>query len=359
MSRKKKLSWHSVFGEITVVVQRFLLCKKCQTPFSDTSGAHSRSYSLPLQRAITDFGADTSFGQVEQKLKEHYGISLPTTSIQKITKQHARQISEEFPSGLPLEAEPTVKIIIGETDGTMVPIVKFKEKKDACDRRKRREVCWKEARLSFARAHQSLRRIFAATLGSTEVTGDQLFACAEKVGMGLGTHVHCVGDGARWIREQVDRVFADQGSYLIDFYHLSEYLSKASERIPKGIRTEWLKNQKEEMKKNRFHTVLYELEKRIVNPSDKECPLQVCHRYISNCRSHLDYHGAKEKELPIGSGEIESSHRTVIQKRLKIPGAWWLPETAETMLALRCSRLNGAWEDYWSSKYNSLEIQAA
>jgi hypothetical protein len=30
--------------------------------------------------------------------------------------------------------------------------------------------------------------------------------------------------------------------------------------------------------------------------------------------------------LPIGSGEIESAHRYVIQNRLKIAGAWWKME---------------------------------
>ena len=54
-----------------------------------------------------------------------------------------------------------------------------------------------------------------------------------------------------------------------------------------------------------------------------------CYRYIANREDSLDYKEALEKDLPIGSGEIESSHRYVIQKRLKIAGAWWKPETVE------------------------------
>lgn len=49
----------------------------------------------------------------------------------------------------------------------------------------------------------------------------------------------------------------------------------------------------------------------------------------------------------LGSGEIESAHRYVIQKRLKLPGAWWLEEHAETMLALRTHRANHDWANYW------------
>lgn len=39
-----------------------------------------------------------------------------------------------------------------------------------------------------------------------------------------------------------------------------------------------------------------------------------------------------------GMGEVESGHRSVIQARLKLSGAWWKEETAESMLALRTLR---------------------
>jgi hypothetical protein len=38
------------------------------------------------------------------------------------------------------------------------------------------------------------------------------------------------------------------------------------------------------------------------------------------------------RDLPIGSGEIESAHRYIAQKRLKLPGAWWRVERAETWI---------------------------
>lgn len=54
--------------------------------------------------------------------------------------------------------------------------------------------------------------------------------------------------------------------------------------------------------------------------------------------------------LPTGSGEIESSHGHVVQKRLKIAGAWWKIENANAMLNLRTNRLNGYWEIDWASQ---------
>ena len=65
--------------------------------------------------------------------------------------------------------------------------------------------------------------------------------------------------------------------------------------------------------------------------------------------------GALRQGLPIGSGEIESAHRYVIQKRLKLSGAWWTPDHVEAMLALRLNRANSEWQAYWQR----LEQQAA
>lgn len=55
---------------------------------------------------------------------------------------------------------------------------------------------------------------------------------------------------------------------------------------------------------------------------------------------------ALKNKLPIGSGEIESAHRYIIQKRLKIAGAWWDINNAENILALRTCRANAVWEKY-------------
>jgi hypothetical protein len=47
---------------------------------------------------------------------------------------------------------------------------------------------------------------------------------------------------------------------------------------------------------------------------DKMAPVRSAYRYIHNRLNQLDYKGAIADELPIGSGEIESAHRYVIQQ---------------------------------------------
>ena len=72
-----------------------------------------------------------------------------------------------------------------------------------------------------------------------------------------------------------------------------------------------------------------------------------CLKYIRNRPGQFQYDVAASKGLPIGSGSVESTNRSLIQKRIKIPGAWWLRENAEILAHLRVLRTNGQWEKLW------------
>jgi Uncharacterised protein family (UPF0236) len=329
-------------------VQRFLDGQKLKVPFACSADVNCRDYSLLLERVITDFGADVSFGQVVEKLKEHYGITISVSAIQNITKQHAKGCFDMLEKDSDLPTEKESRCLIGELDGTMIPIVLFEPNENA-DKRKWRKTSWKEARLSVAREKGALTKVFFATLGSTERAGELLRRCAKRLGWADRTKIHCIGDGARWIYEQVERVFGIQSNYLIDFFHLSEYLAEASTICCKEAPKKWLKERQEEVKENKIDKVLKIL-KSYVEPEcvkDENAPVRKCLRYMENRPGQFNYGGAIAEELPIGSGEIESGNKSVVQKRLKIPGAWWNIDTAEYMLALRCVRINGDWGKYW------------
>ena len=236
------------------------------------------------------------------------------------------------------------------------------------DKRKCRTVRWQEARLCFARGAQQLTPIFYATMGDVERAGNLLYRAALRVGFGPKTKVHGLGDGAKWIADQMNRVFGNQVKFLIDFYHTSEYLAGAAEHSWTSQKVEWRMKQQELLRQSKHQEVLDAIRKRLpldweaqqeskkskkrskkVKSEEKkeETAVEKCYRYIFNRQNHLDYKSALENELPIGSGEIESGHRHVIQKRLKIAGAWWKPEIAEHMLCLRTLRANNDWGRYW------------
>lgn len=314
-----------------------------------------RRCSIPLQRTITDFGADDSFGRgASAKLKEHYGIEVPATVIRAVTEKHGEALLEmqrQEPSELP--DRPGVAVLIAETDGTMIPVVEIAEPVAAeppVDRRKCRKVNWKEGRLSLVHEPGSVTPIFKATMGTVDEVGEQLWRSAIRAGAGNQTRIHGVGDGAAWITNQMDLRFGTQATYLVDFFHLCEYISKAAEVVVGKDKEAWIEEKKDWLKDNRWPDVLKSLQPYVEDKklADDAAPVRVCYRYIANHTKFLDYKSALAAGLPIGSGEVESAHRYVIQIRLKIAGAWWKIENAAKMLALRVTRVNGDWEKYWA-----------
>jgi hypothetical protein len=268
-----------------------------------------------------------------------------------ITQDHAQAMlrRQESTSQVGRRGVPQ---LIAEMDGTFVPVVIIPEKSEKNrikDRRKLRRVGWREARLCMARRPETVTARYRATMGGVDEAGKQLKACFVEAGGGTSSRVHCVGDAAAWIINQVEQCFGEQASYLVDFFHVSEYLSEAAEEIAGEKKREWLKRQQEKMKQNRTSEVIERLREGASKQKkeESESAVQVCRRYLTNHEQYLDYKRAIEKGLPIGSGEIEGGHRWVIQKRLKLSGAWWKEENAEKMLALRVVRANNEWQPYW------------
>jgi hypothetical protein len=285
-------------------------------------------------------------------LKEHYQIEVPVSASRSTTQRHAQAMLERQE----LRVKPDrqgVRQLIGEMDGTNVPVVIIPEKSKgnrAIDRRKLRQVGWREARLCLARRPESVTARYRATMGGVDEAGKQLKACFVEAGGGDCSRLHCVGDAAGWIINQVKQRFRDRASYLIDFFHVSEYLSAAAEEIAGDKKQGWLNRQQEKMKENRVSEVIRSLKEASKSREKEgdESAVRICERYVSNHEQYFDYKGAIEKGLPIGSGEIEGGHRWVIQKRLKLSGAWWKEENAGKMLALRVVRANDEWQSYWN-----------
>jgi hypothetical protein len=165
--------------------------------------------------------------------------------------------------------------------------------------------------------------------------------------VGPQTVVHGVGDGASWIVQQFGEQFGPAGRYLVDFYHVSEYLAAAASKIAPAAPERWRRRQQGRLLNNEVGGVLRALAGHLEREGAAEAPVRTAHRYLTERRGQLDYAGARARGLPIGSGEIESGHRHVVQQRLKLAGAWWKEPNAEAMLGLRVGRANGLWESYW------------
>lgn len=313
-------------------------------PFSSHAGVSCRSYSLPLQRVVTDFAADVPYAKAVIKVKEHYGISLSASSIRQTTMTHAQALYDNEVLNIIPGCCEKAGTIIAEMDGCMVPVVEVNEESD--DKRKGKTLMWKELKLCLAHSAGSNDPFFGGTFsGGVDKAGDQLQQCAKLAGFGEKNQLHAVGDGAKWIADQIEEQFGAKGSYLIDFFHLCDYLSEASPQNEE-VEGAWYKEQKALLKKGKAEQVIHALKTRI-EPGNEESPIYKCYRYMTNRKEQLFYKEAITKKLPIGSGEIESAHRYVVQHRFKLAGAWWKSENIDYMLSLQLNRANDFWDDYW------------
>lgn len=310
---------------------------------------------MPLQRAMTDFGSDVAFAKAVNKLKEHYGIIVPLSSERNITMVHAKTIKEKLKKEITDKNKRSSKrdlanrkgndFIISETDGSMVPIVVTK--KIAKDKRKNKQVMYREFRLTLAYGIDSKTPTFSATFNDIDTVGKHIRYCIDKSGCGANSYIHAIGDGAPWIANQLDKQFGSQASYLIDFYHASEYLAAASHECTKIEPKKWLHAKQQLLKCGHYEKVLNDIKNYAL--TNEGSATYKCYHYLKKRSHQLHYDKAIKNNLPIGSGEIESAHRYIIQSRIKITGAWWLIDNAESMICLSINKANKNWETYWAN----------
>lgn len=302
---------------------------------------------------MTDFGMEESFQQAAHRMEEHHGVLIDPSSVRRVTLAHAKRTEE-----LVVEVDPINRLskqMILEMDGEMVPLVEYAN--NSKDKRKAKRNFWAELKLGVVQNHYETEWKYAVSFKNADELGDRLQAIMQRIGQTENTSVHGVGDGATWIPEQGERIAAHKYSHLIDLYHLCDYFSEAVKA--------WTEETKEEVDRlknlceaGKIQEVVEELKDKQKRAKDHE-GLKDCIQYIENRPGQFEYKKAKAKELPLGSGKVESSHRHVIQKRLKKAGTWWLRENASSMADLRVLRANGCWERLWQANSEGSRLKCA
>lgn len=314
-------------------------------PFCQAAGVRHRGCSKALERALSDFGAEEAFGQAAVRVQEHYGIKISSSAIRRTTLRHAKAIVQTEQQ---LQWAAAAQIVT-QADGSLIPVVQ--PDAQAPDARKKKRLLWREVRLCSARPMGKAQCLYGATLGSLETTSWMWQQTVRRAGLTDKTYVHGVGDGASWVLEKFKENFEQQGKFLLDFYHVSEYLAKAAPALAGQKKSKsWLRRQQSRLLSNRGSKVLKALKGSLEPPATptQAAPIRTAYRYIQERLAYLDYQGARRVGYPIGSGEIESAHRHLIQKRLKLSGSWWKETNAQVLLNLRTARANGCWTQYWN-----------
>ena len=168
-----------------------------------------------------------------------------------------------------------------------------------------------------------------------------------------------VADGARDNWSFLDTEFP-QGISVLDFYHAAEHLKKAFN----------LAYDKDEIKSrvafNKYRSLLRHDPKgiskiiRVLARLVKKYParklLLTELNYFKNNKARCRYYHIAENNLPIGSGIVEATCKTLVTQRLKRSGMCWGMEGGQSILTFRSllqsERFDQAWEEL-SAKYKS------
>jgi hypothetical protein len=170
-----------------------------------------------------------------------------------------------------------------------------------------------------------------------------------------GLQLQLLADGAHEMWSLLESSFPTdvfgQRHLLVDFWHVVEKLCPAATAIhgatdAKGVMKRWRRLLKRS--KDAAEQILAELRssrcEELALGADADRPVHDAITYLTNHAHRMNYAGARAKRLPIGSGIVEATCKTLFGVRMKRAGSRWKTDTGEHVIKLRALALSDQWD---------------
>ena len=352
-----------IFGKVELNSPYLWKKGRWSKPLIDEMGITHNGRSQAVCRALSDFGSEESFGTAAMRFKEHYKYELSSSTVDRVTKTVSKEAqayveNKLFKAGESYGKESGVKIeeMLIELDGSELRTAKLKPKENSKDKsavrqnpKKEKIIRWHEVRIGLARPINSATKIYIGKMDLYPAVVNHLFNASVLSGMSPETKVIGIADGGNGLKEELENQFENL-KFILDKTHLKDHLYETAEEL--GIdckeRPPWVDAKLSKISKGHVDEVIEELEA-IYSKSNIHRVKRLI-GYLRRFINSVNYEEFKENGFPIGSGEVESAHKSIPQKRMKIPGACWHTESINPMLSLRVLRANGWWDDYWQNR---------
>lgn len=293
-----------------------------------------------MQELMVYAGQLDSYERCNEVIGELINIEVSVAQVYRLTDAYGKAVAqeeEEVNKERTLAPVKQEEVLYAQADGSMLQT---------------REEGWKEVKVGrlfkssdCIHAEQKAGRIshshYVAHLGNSKDFTDQMDAVIELYVHSSSKQLVFVSDGAIWIKNWIADAFPKAVS-ILDYYHACEHLHQFSSNYFKDKNTEkqWVNEQKRLLLQSEVLTVMQNIEQLAGHTQEAQ---QLMAYYQSN-QARMDYKRYKEIGCGIiGSGAIESAHRTVVQKRMKQAGQRWSIQGAQHMLNLRVIRKNRHW----------------
>lgn len=378
MQRHKRSTWRrqTLWGEVRVEDDAYFYCRDCgisARPLHHSLGTERETWSLLVQEAAVDLATDESCQKAVEKLARHHrGVEMNRTTALRLLHHHgalAREfVSQKLRQALMKAAGESrrhhgVVELEVEYDGGMVPVatlhpipVPAGEPPETTPVRglpKRHKECrWEEVKVGLVQVPGEVSRLYSVRpTHELDEAFEDLLALACLKDWTEHTRVRGIADGAQYIRTRMEDTFhACEFRFILDRPHAKQHLSAAGKRLAEvsliQISAEqWSAAALERLEKGEVQKVIDELRTAFERTQDDGIRREL--DYFDRNKDAVAYGEYRENGWSTASSEVESSHRHVVQVRLKIPGAWWHPDNVPNILALRMLKANGWWEEYW------------
>lgn len=301
-----------------------------------SEGANGFQISPHLQELLVYAGQLDCYERCNEILEKFIDIEVSSTQVYLVTDFYGQAAEKEVNVCRSLEPVKKEEVLYVEADGSMLQT---------------RDEGWKEVKvgriftsgscinpngkLSWIRHSQ-----YVAHLGNSKVFTTQMDDLIESYGK-LGERLVFIADGGTWIKNWIEDAFPKAIS-ILDYYHVCEHLHSFATVAfsDEAKRKKWTDKQKELLLESKVTTVIKNIKRQ--NSESKEGVLLI--NYYTNNAYRMDYKRYKSVGAGlIGSGAIESAHRTVVQKRMKQSGQRWSNKGAQNMLNLRVLTMNEQW----------------
>ena len=157
-----------------------------------------------------------------------------------------------------------------------------------------------------------------------------------------------IGDGAPWIWRIAQELFP-RAIQIVDRFHVKEHLSNLSKLLypyQPNQAPSWATRRHEELDRGRLPDLLRALRRH----ADRCQEARKCFQYIHGHRERMRYPQFHAHGLCTSSGVVEAGCKLAIGTRLKRAGMHWTVTGSNAIIALRCSRLSGRFQDYWERR---------
>lgn len=291
-----------------------------------------------LSEKIAYIGQLDTYERGSEIASQLLNLEISDSKIYRLTDKLGKEAENWFEEEDLRDEIKGEEVVYGQVDGSMVLT---------------REEGWKEVKLGRIFAGSDIyeetdfrkwlkNSEYIAHFGSHEVFSEQMSEVLDKYECRKNRLVF-INDGAIWQWNWITACYP-RATQILDFYHAIEHIgsyisfvkrgkekSELTERIAHILKEEGLKS---------CRKIIDQIECRTKTQRSEKTKLD---KYLDNNAERMNYPEYLARGLLIGSGAIESAHRTVIQRRMKLSGQRWSKQGAKNMLNLRTINMSGHW----------------